>query len=362
MTKKTRIALIVVIVLFIAGMALYPTIKKKFFTKDETAQTAPTNKGNSRENKRALNVNIQVVKTENLSDDSTPTGNLIPDEEVDLTFEASGKIVKIYFKEGTPVAKGQLLAKVNDDPLQAELRKLEAQIPLAEDRVFRQKSLLAKDAVSKEAYEQVTTELGKLNADIDLVKARIAQTELRAPFNGIIGLRSLSEGQYASTTTVIARLTKTIPLKLEFSIPQRHANEIAEGTKIRFTLTDDLTIYEASVYAVESRLDEKTKTLKARAIYPNKNGTLKPGRSARLNIQLHEIKDAITAPSEAIIAEMGRDIAYIYKNGKAQLVELTKGMRTESKVQIIQGLEVGDTLITSGVMQLRDGIDVIINN
>ncbi|GHS98045.1 MexH family multidrug efflux RND transporter periplasmic adaptor subunit [Bacteroidia bacterium] len=308
-----------------------------------------------------LNVNVKVIEPENLIDMIRATGNLMPDEDVDLTFETSGKITNLYFQEGHAVKKGELLAKVNDKPLQAELNKLEAQIPLAEDRVFRQKALLEKDAVSKEAYEQVTTELEKLHADIDLAKARIAQTELRAPFDGVIGLRQVSEGSYASPTTIIASLTKIIPLKIEFSIPERHLNVIVPGTHLTFR-TSDATSYGASIYAIESHVDVNTHTLKARAIYPNLNGKLKPGVMASIEILSNEIKNALVVPNEAIIAEMGRDIAYIYSNGKAKQVELKKGLRTESSIQIVDGLNKGDTLIISGIMQLRDGLPVIIEN
>ncbi len=358
MNKKTKITLVVVIVLLIAGMAFYPTIKRNFFSKtiDETPAKTGGGKGNP------LNVNIQVVKYGNLDDAFKTIGSLIPDEEVDLSFETSGKITNIYFQEGSYIKKGTLLAKVNDSPLQAELKKLQAQIPLAEDRVYRQKALLAKDAVSQEAYEQVTTELEKLKADIELVKSRIAQTELRAPFDGVIGLRLVSEGTYASPTTIIVNLTKITPLKIEFSINERQANEIGKGTNLSFTIQDDLNTYHATVYAVESKVDLKTRTLKARAIYPNANGKLKPGRSASIEIKLHEIKNALTIPSQAIIAEMGRDIAYLYKGGKAHQVELKKGLRTASDVQILSGISPGDTLITTGVMQIRDGMQVVINN
>jgi membrane fusion protein (multidrug efflux system) len=357
MTKKTKIVLIVVIVLFIVGMAFYPSLKR-YFTPGENTDNAV--KKDAPATRKALNVNTQIVKYEDLEDNFPISGITLPDEEVDLSFETSGKIINIYFKEGTPVKKGELLAKINDDPLQAELKKLQAQIPLAEERVFRQKSLLAKDAVSKEAYEQVIMELGKLNADIDLAKARISQTELRAPFDGIIGLRLVSEGQYVSPATFIAKLTKVIPLKIEFSLSERHAGIIKDGTRLTFTVDGDLNRYEATVYAIESKLDTKTYTLKVRAMYPNLNGRTKPGRYVFIQLKLHEIKNTLTAPSEAIVAEMGRDIAYIYKDGKARQVTLTKGLRTASKVQIIKGLQPGDTLITSGIMQLRDGMPVII--
>jgi membrane fusion protein (multidrug efflux system) len=246
--------------------------------------------------------------------------------------------------------------------LQAELLKLQTQVPLAEDRVYRQKALLAKDAVSQEAYESVNTELEKLKADIELVKTRIAQTELRAPFDGVIGLREVSEGTYASPSIVISGLTKIIPLKIEFSVNESQVNNVNPGTPLIFTFDNDLNQYQATVYAVESNLDRQTLTLKARASYPNPGGRLKPGLSTNIEIKLQEIKNTLVIPSLSTIAEMGRDIAYIYKEGKAQRVVVKKGMRTASSVQILNGLNLGDTLLVTGVMQLRDGLPVIIDN
>lgn len=358
MNKKTRIALIVIILLFIAGMAFYPKIKEMISSGEETPVPATTGGSQGR---TALNVNAQILKYQNLDDVVRGTGRLIPDEEVDLSFETSGKITEISFKEGTNVKKGQLLAKVNDKPLQAELNKLKAQVPLAQDRVYRQKALLAKDAVSQEAYESVNTELEKLMADIELVESRIAQTELRAPFDGVIGLRQVSEGTYASPSTIVARLTKITPLKIEFSIPEKQADAMNVGTKLNFTIDNDLNTYQAQVYALESNLDSKTFTMNMRAMYPNPGGRLRPGRSVKIEIKLREIKNTLVVPSISILAEMGRDIAYIYKDGKAHQVTLKKGMRTASSVQIIDGLNVGDTLLVTGVMQLRDGLPVTID-
>lgn len=359
MKRNTKILLLIVIVLLILGMAFYPKLHQLYISKNQ-AESAPAFTTANRN--KALNVNVQVMQPETLNDLIHATGSLIPDEEVDLSFETSGKITDIYFKEGSSVKKGDLLAKVNDSPLQAELKKLEAQVPLAEDRLYRQKALLAKDAVSKETYEQVSTELEKLKADIELIKARIAQTELRAPFDGEIGLRLVSEGTYASPSTIVARLTKIIPLKVEFSTTQELASQITPGVMIRFALNNaSRAMYQASVYAVESSIEMKTRSLKARAIYPNPGGHLKPGSAISIEINLKEIKNALTVPSEAIVAEMGLDIAYRYHNNKAQRVEVVKGLRTASRVQVLQGLEQGDTVITTGVMQLRDGMAVTID-
>lgn len=361
MTKRTKIILFATIAILIAGMAFYPQIKRAFKKSDSVSVEGKKTGKDGKQKKPPLEVNALIVKEQTLTDNFKSKGLLIPDEEVDMSFETSGKITGIFFNEGAPVRKGQLLAKVNDKPLQAELKKLESQLPLAQERVFRQKSLLAKDAVSQEAYESVTTELEKLKADIELVKARIAQTELRAPFDGVLGLRLVSEGTYASPLTVITKLTKISPLKIEFSVNEKQANEVRNGTPISFTLENDDNIYSAKVYAVASQLDEKTLSLQVRARYPNPGGKLKPGHSATIDIKLREIKNAIVIPSIASLAEMGRDIAFVYKNGKARQVEIEKGIRTAASIQVLRGIQVGDTLLVSGVMQLRDDMAVKIS-
>ena len=205
MNKKTKWGIIILVGAGIIGGGIYSQLPKK---NDELVAADKVMGGNQKKGKQILNVNAKVIKPQLLTDEFTTTGVLLPDEEVDLSFETSGKIVEINFEEGTSVKKGQLLAKVNDRQLQAQLQRLVSQLKLAEDRVFRQDALLKRDAVSKEAYEQVKTDLATLNADIEIVKANIELTELRAPFDGIIGLRQVSVGTYASPTTVVAKLTK----------------------------------------------------------------------------------------------------------------------------------------------------------
>lgn len=350
-----------VIALICAGLISYYAYR--YFFKEESrpeppvsARTAPGNRN------RTLNVNAIVIKEQRLTQDYRDIGRLYPDEEVDLTFQTSGMITNINFTEGTYVKEGQLLAKVNDAPLQAQLQRLEAQVKLAEDRVYRQSALLEKDAVSKEAYEQVKTDLAILQADIDLVKANIALTELRAPFDGRIGLRQISEGAFASVSTVLAKLTKISPIKIEFSVNEQYANTIGVGTEISFTVDNNQNTFYGTVYAKESEIDRTTATLTIRAIYPNSNGVLVPGSTAYINIRVFDIPDAIAVPTEALKPEMGVDQVFLYKSGKAQPVTVTKGIRTESQVQIIDGLHVGDTLITSGILQLRTGLDVTLDN
>ena len=202
MNKKTKWGLIALIGIGLAGMAIHA-----FFPKENKELSQAPQRAQASNRSRTLNVIGEVIKESSISDGSNITGLLLPDEEVNLSFETSGKITAINFTEGTHIKKGELLAKVNDAQLQAQLRKLEVQLKLAEDRVYRQNALLEKEAVSKEAYEQVQTDLAMLKAEIDMVKANIAYTELRAPFDGIIGLRQVSEGAYVTPSAVVATLT-----------------------------------------------------------------------------------------------------------------------------------------------------------
>ena len=357
MNKKLKTGLIIVIGAGLVGWGIYTQMPKP------NEELAEADKIMTRQSptKKILNVNAAIVRPQVLVDEIPIIGSLLPDEEVNLSFETSGKITDINFEEGTHVTKGQLLAKVNDRPLQAQLQRLVAQLKLAEDRVFRQDALLKRDAVSKEAYEQVKTELATLNADIELVRAQIEQTELRAPFDGIIGLRQVSVGTYASPSTIVAKLTKITPLKLEFSVPESYAKDVRVGTSLNFNLTGSLNKYEAQVYARESSLDPETRSLTIRALYPNPSGIM-PGRYASITLRKQEFENALAIPSEAIVPEMGKDKVFLYKNGKAEPVDIVTGIRTEALVQAVAGLEEGDTVIISGTQQLRTGMAVTIDN
>lgn len=305
--------------------------------------------------KKVLEVSARIISPRLLTDEIPVIGRLVPDEEVQLSFETSGKITDIYFQEGSSVKKGTLLAKVNDAQLQAQLARLEAQVPLAKERVYRQSTLLQRDAVSKEALEIVKTELATLNADIEKTKAQIEQTELRAPFDGVIGLRQVSVGSYASPSTVVAKLTSVTPIKIEFSVPERYASEVKRGTNLEFTVEGKLEAFKAQVYATEASLDAETHTLLVRALYPNANSELLSGQYAGIRLKQKEVADAIAIPSEAIVPEMGKNKVFVCRNGNAEPVDVVTGIRTDSEIQIVSGLEFGDTILTSGTLQLRKG-------
>lgn len=356
MNKYVKWGIVGAIVLCFAVIGYYSFIPRV----NDDLKEAPVKETKGKKNK-ALNVRAIIVSEQDLADGLFVSGSLLPDEEVDLTFETSGKITEIYFQEGTFVKRGQLLAKINDAPLQAQLKKLEVQLKLHQDRLYRQNALLEKEAVSKEAFQEAETNLATLKAEIELVKANIAQTELRAPFDGIVGLREVSQGSYASLTTTIAKLTKINPLKVEFNVPERYAGVLKAGGKLNFTVEGDLKERKAEVYALDSRVDNETRTFKVRAHYNNADGKLVAGRYVNVSLTTRQYDKTLAVPSQAIVSEMGIDKVFLYKNGKATPVEIKKGIRTDALVQVLSGLSIGDTVITSGTMQIRTGQQVILD-
>ncbi|HEY5471204.1 MAG TPA: efflux RND transporter periplasmic adaptor subunit [Bacteroidales bacterium] len=358
MNKNLRITITILIIVFLAAIVFYPKYKpllaKKIKGKGIVEEPI-------RQGQQKLNAAGFVVVPTHMSELINSTGTLRPDEEVDLAFETSGKIVGINFTEGTRVKKGDLLAKINDRPLQAQLEKLVAQLKMSEAKEFRQRSLLDKDAISQESYDQVQTDVQSLKADINLIKARISETELRAPFDGIIGLRYLSEGSYATSSTKIAKLIKISPIKIEFSIPEKYASEIKIGYPITFSIDGSDKVFNASVYAIDPKIDIETRTIVLRALYPNKDEELKSGRYAGITLQLSQLDNAVAIPTEALIPEMDGEKVFIYEHGKAQSVKVNTGLRTESRIQITAGLKFGDTLITSGIMQLRQNLPIVLD-
>lgn len=357
--KLFRISLTVIIVIVIAGIILYPKLKPLFLTGPGPGGASGMNMQGGGQ---ALFANGYVVVPVQMNELIYSTGSLIPDEEVELAFETSGKVVGIYFSEGTRVKKGELLAKINDRPLQAQLLKLQAQLKLTKEREFRQRQLLDRDAISQESYDQVVTERQSLEADIMLVEARISETELRAPFDGVVGLRMISEGAFATTQTRIVSLIKIQPLKVEFSVPERYAGEISPGFPISFVIDGIPETFTANVYAVDPKVDMETRTIVVRALYPNQEQELKPGRFASVRARLSQIDNAIAIPTQAVIPEMDGEKVFIYENGRAKEVRVTLGLRTESHVQVRTGLHFGDTVLTTAILQLRHGIPVQIDS
>lgn len=301
---------------------------------------------------------VQVVKPVPLSQEISVTGSVVANENVELRSEASGKITGIYFEEGSRVHRGKLLVKINDADLQAQLKKLEHQWKLAKDNESRQKQLLAKGGISQESYERTLTEVNALEAERELIQSGVAKTSIRAPFAGVIGLRHVSEGSYLSPSSPVADLVDTDPVKVVFSVPERYAGAVHTGDSIAFHLKSTGKTYKGAIYAKEPMIDEATRTLALKARAPNPDGEILPGSYADIQIALKHYEEALMVPTEAVIPELGGQKVMAYQGGQATPVTVETGIRQRENIQVTEGLQSGDTIIVSGLMQVRPGMTV----
>lgn len=310
---------------------------------------------------RQVSVNVWIVKPKPLQNKIFSNGTLISNEEVELRSEVSGKVTQIMFTEGIRVRKGEVLVKINDSELQATLKKNKSRELLARDREYRYKQLLEKNLTSQQEYDLQLSELNSVLADVELTEAQIAKTEITAPFDGVVGLRSVSVGSYISPQTPIASIQSINPIKVDFSVPQKYFGLVKEGKTIYVKLSSTGKIYNGRIYAVEPKIDQNTRTVQARALIPNDKGELTPGAYVEIDIVLENLDQSILTPTESIVPDFEGEKVFIYKNGKAVPQVVTTGIRTEKEIQITSGLNVGDSLIVSGIIQLRPNGSVRVN-
>lgn len=308
-----------------------------------------------------LPVTGTIAKPSYLTNGIRSAGSLLANEEVDIVGKVSGKVTAVYFKEGSKVKKGDLLVKIYDEDLQAQLRRSEIQEKMLSEKLERQRVLLSKDAVSREAFDQLQTDYNVILADINLLKVRIAETEVRAPFDGVIGFRYVSEGTYVTPQVKIAHLFDQSILKLEFAINEKYVSENLMGKKISFETEGYSDEFFATVYAVDYRIDQTTRTIGLRARYDNRTGKLVPGMYASLTLITDEKMNALQVPTEAIVPEMNEKKIWVARNGRAELIPVVTGARTASAIEVISGLAAGDTVLTTGLIQLRPNMAVRVN-
>lgn len=350
MKKRIKPIIIVAIAILIAALIALPKLGS---SGDNT--TVRENKNTS------LFVKGHIVKAEKLANNVFTSGTILANEEVELKSEVAGKIVNIFFREGSSVKKGDLLIKINDAELQAQLEKTKFNLKLLEDREYRQRVLLEREAISQEDYDVSLNELNVVRADIELIKAQIDKTEIRSPFNGVIGLKSVSEGSFVNTTSVIATLQNINPIKIDFSIPEKYSGSVKIGDNVKFEVVGTDEIYTGKVYAIEPKIDPLTRTLKMRALYSNPKRNILPGSFADVELVLNEIDNALMVPTYSIVPELKGQKVFLFKNGNAVSQKVEIGIRTDTTIQVTKGLNESDTLITSGILQVRPGMPVVIS-
>lgn len=342
-------------VFIIILVAILLAIKFIFLNTNSAKSVPPPAAKNS-----AIPVSAIIASAEKLDNKLYASGSVLANEEVELRPEASGKIILINFKEGSHADKGDLLVKINDTDLQAQLKKLHLQIKLATEQEGRQKKLLDIHGISQSDYDISLNQLNSLKADEEYTKAQIAKTEVRAPFSGVIGLKNVSDGSYASPSQTIAWFQQIDPVKIDFSIPEKYSAIVSKGDKIIFSASNSRDTLHGEVYAIQPRIDLTTRTLEVRALSPNRDGKIIPGSFVKVQLILKEFEDAIMVPTEAIVPVLKGKNIFVYRNGKAAAQKVETGIRTDTKIQVTDGIHAGDTIITSGIMQLRDGMAVTV--
>lgn len=299
-----------------------------------------------------------VIEPREMRNTIVSTGNILANEEVELRSETPGRIVTINFDEGSFVNKGSLLLKTDDRELQAQLKKMQVEEKQAKDDLFRKEKLLALKAISQEEYDLSFNALGIIQAQIDLIRTQISKTEIIAPFSGKIGLRQVSPGGFISSSTLVTRLQQTDPVKIEFSVPEKYQEKVRAGDAITFSVEGHDSLFRGVVYAIEPRVDPSTRNIGIRAKCSNSNGLLVPGAFARVQILLDRFEQALVIPSEVVIPQMNGEKVYVCREGKATSQLIKTGIRTEREVQVLEGLKTGDTLVTTGLLQLREGASI----
>ena len=349
MKHIVRNILLALIAVLVIALALYP----KFKPKGDQQAGVPSAGGPVMLAVEA--VDIQPQRLENII---RSTGTVMANEMVELRSEIPGRVDRIHFREGQAVKKGDILYEIDDQEIRAQVERLRFVQKLNEDIEFRQRQLLEREAISREEYEITLTTLNTTLSDLKEREARLFKHRFYAPFDGLIGLRMISEGSYITPNDLFGTLYSINPIKIEFSIPERYGSEINRGDSIAFNVEVTSKVFSGVVYAYEPRVDPRTRTIAIRATSRNDSGVLMPGQFARVFYVLDVIEWALMVPSEAVVPEMNGHKLFLYRSGRVneQVVEI--GLRTEREVQITSGLQAGDTVITTGILQVRTGMPV----
>lgn len=315
-----------------------------------TAPASPPPKGD------VVRVETVTVEPSRLAEEIMLTGELRADESVALRSRANGHVVGLFFAEGSRVRKHQLLVKIDDETLQAERRRVVVRRDFALRAEARARALRDDETISQQLYETSARELAELEAELDVLDVRIAQTELHAPFDGIVGLRAISVGSYVTSSVDIATLHAVDPIEIDLTAPERYVQRIQVGERVTFEIAGFDETFVGEVFAIEPRIDSETRSLRLRARAPNPRSRLLPGAFARVRLELGTRDAALLVPSIALVPGVATATVYVVDDdGQAAARAVRTGIRTEDQVEILEGLAAGDRVIVSGLQQVKPG-------
>jgi len=305
-------------------------------------------------------VRVETLTAARLEERLTATGSVLANEWVEIVSEIAGKVEAILFQEGAPVSAGTVLVRLDTSTLQAERDRARYRFERLERQEARRRKLLEDGLLSQEEYDFTVGELNVLGAELQLREALFDKATIRAPFQGVVGLRSVSLGNYVSSDTRVTTLQDIDPVKVEFSVPEAYARELATGSPIRFRVQGIDEPFAGTVYALEPSIDPQTRSLTLRARADNPDGLLLPGAFTEVELAVRQVEDALSVPSLAIVPELGGKKVYVLEEGRAEPRVVETGIRTETRVQITRGLEPGERVIVSNIQRLASGVEVAV--
>lgn len=289
----------------------------------------------------------------------TAVGSLRSDESVTLRPEVAGRINAIQFREGERVAKGAPLVKLDPSIAEAELRQARANLVWAKQKHTRALDLETKGFISSQAKDEAENNLKVAEAALALSEAKLAKLTIAAPFSGIIGLRSVSIGDYVKEGADMVNLEAIDPLKVDFRVPEIYLTQLSVGQTLQLTL-DAIPgkTYEGKVFAINPLIDAAGRAVVIRAQVRNQDTTLRPGMFARVRLFTRDLQEALVVPEQAIVPQGDEWFVYRVVDGKAQRARIDIGQRRDGKAEIVKGLQDGDMVITAGQLKLREGVAV----
>jgi len=341
--KKSTIWIAVIFILLAA-----------LFIKVGFGKSSDKDKKKEGKEKAQKKVTAYMVKPSLLVTEISVSGSLLAYDEVELKNEVAGRVVMINLPEGKSVKKGTLLVKLFDEDLQSTLKKQEAQLAIQQQIYKRQSELLKVNGISQNDYDQTGLQLNSLKADIEVQKTLIRKTEIRAPFDGVIGLRAVSVGAIVTPSTLMTTIRTDNKIKLDFSVPEKYSSVIHSGMKVDFSMNNADNKYNATVIATEKGIDTATRNLKVRAMVNSHSTELISGAYANVTLRLGENKNALLIPSNSLIPQEESKTVIVARNGKAHFVVVKTGTRQPTNIEITDGIQVGDTIITSGLQFLKE--------
>ncbi len=298
-------------------------------------------------------VDAFIVETRTISEAIEVPGTIVADESTEIHPEVSGRITSLNVREGAIVSKGAVLARLYDADLQAQKKKLQVQLQLAQQTENRYEQLEKIGGISKQDYDVTRLNVSNIRADLDIINTAIAKTVVRAPFSGKLGLKEVSTGAFVTPTSIITTIQKTNGLRLDFNVPEKYIGKLSKGQYVNFTVEGSSRAYTAVIEATESGIAQETRSLTIRARVKGDEGGLVPGNFAKVKLSFDPDPNALMVPTQAVIPQARGKKIYVYRGGTADFVEVTTGMRDSSMVQITGGLNKGDTVIITGLLALK---------